>query len=670
MKRFIPILLIVLLSLTGCGNYNPLSVLQFAPAESEASDRGDETSGNPVTNTGNNQAPPPLYTIESLVSVAGETTGLAGNRDFLFWIDDVFGKGIWRSDRNGANPQLLVPRLRQPEGLTVSGNALYWVERWNGKTLRRMLLDGSQPTTLRRVEDSYILPAMLIADEETIYWGVDTGDGATRYRIERISIADAAVTTLYRTPVPIEAFQADTAFIYWMEGISSDFKLYRMAKSGSDPELLAEGLSEPITRLILSPDGILFGSWSKIVRIPNGSRSEQVLVSGPTQFTPGSLNLYQGKLYWLDYSSPLGTEIRIASAPVTGGDFSIVAEHLRNAGQLVVLETGLYWGEDAPTSTADYNRYRHWRRLDWNSQTPETLASGLFVNGVYVADGRFYFSEYDYFSKFAQITSLPVAGGEVQLVLGGVNTDRAILAAEGSDLFFGDGGAVKKVAAGGGPAKTFGIDGRWEIEHLYVSEGSVYLSSNGILPNGLYKVAAEGEVPIVLTENGMLDEYGEILAVHDGYVYYKFRPSADYPIFRKLYRVPVVGGSPERILALGENHELLGFEVPTTVYYANQGRDLLKYDIVTTQNQRLGFAGDRFLGFDDSYVFVDSSSSGTSVSRITKDGSNFPEFVLGVGSPYYLSGWLLYGGEIYFSASQLSNTGVVSEIARLQPTGN
>lgn len=668
MKRFIPIFLLVSLGLSGCGNYNPLSVIQFVSTASQGS-KNEENSNN---NRNDVVLPPspPLYTKESLVTVQGETTGLAANRDFLFRVDDVFGKGIWRIDRDGANPQLLVPRLRQPEGLTVSGNALYWVERWNGKTLRRMPLDGSQPTTLRRVEDSYILPAMISANEEAVYWSVDTGDGATRYRIERISISDAAVTTLYHTPVPIEAFQADTAFIYWMEGISSDFKLYRMAKNGGNPELLAEGLSEPITDLILSPDGILFGSWSKILKIPNGSRSEEVLVSGPTQFVPGSLNLYKGQLYWLDHSGPFGTEVKILSAPVTGGAFSVIAEHLRYAGQLVALETGLYWGEEAPTSTASYNRYRDWRHLAWGSQTPETVASGLFVNEVYVADGRFYFSEYDYFSNFAQMTSLPVAGGRVETVLGGVNTDTAVLLAEGNDLFFSDGSAIKKVAAEGGPAETVGIDGRWSITHFYVSEGWIFISSNGqIITNGLYKIPVGGGIPVVLTENDMFDDYGEIFSVQNGYVYYKFRVDRDYPKFRHLRRVSTGGGPTEVVLSSEEIDEVLGFEGPSTVYLSRQG-ELLKYDMDTALTQKIGFAGARFLGFNQDFVFITFSSGDSSVWRLSKDGSGSAGFVVGSVSPFYLSGWFLYGEEIFISESQRSDTGLVSEIARLRSTGS
>lgn len=664
MKRFISIL-VVSLGLTGCGNYNPLAVLQFAPSESDSSN--DETSGNSGAGAGigNNQVPPPLYTIESLVSVKGETTGLAANDNFLFWSNE---KGLWRSDLNGTDPQILVSNLTQPEGFIVNENALYWVEQRTPlkQVLQRMPLEGFHPITLRQAESAGEMRGTLVGDKEAIYWVVPVeveGSGFFSFAIERVAL-DGTVTTLYITSERIWALGGDQTFIYWFEAVpNSGAKLSRILKSGGTPEVLAENTPLPATNMIVSSEGIFSGTSGMIFRIPIGGGPVEILENG-RMFEPRNLVLYQEKLYWFDYSPIDYTEIRILSVPVTGEDFSVVAEHLRFPGQLVAIETGLYWGEDDPAATG-FNRYRNWQHLAWDSQTPHTLASDLFVTAVDVANDRFYFSEYNAYSGFAQLTSLPVVGGDIEPVFVGSNGSGAFLTPDDGRLFFIDGSTIKRVPIEGGRAKTIGHNGQMLWNRLFVSEGWVYVSTYNSLPFHIFKVPAEGGELISLNEQ--FDAYGELLAVQNGYVYFRFRRGSD-PFNRGLYRIPAVGGPPERILVLGENHEILGFEAPTTVYYSNELRQMFKYDLVTEQNQMLGHVGFGFLGFNASYVYVRWSTT-SSVSRIPKNGSGTSELVWGVGNPFSMTGWVLSGEEIYFSTSQLTHTGVVSEIGRLRPFG-
>lgn len=655
-----------------------LMALLFAACSGGGNTGGDgegSGGGTPAPNEGNqntNRNNNPFLEPESLVLVDAGVEELTTNGSALFWSDDPTGKGIWRSDQNGNDPKILVPRLKRPEGLIVHGNALYWIDtNYNGvpggRLLKRMPLDGSLPETISITHGSHSLPGVLVSDQEAIYWTIHTGDYTAPFAIERVSIQDFSATLLHSSTRKILALAADQTFIYWMEDVPTFVaNLYRVAKAGGTPELLAESVSSPITNLVITPEGVLFGTWSKIVRIPNGGNAEEVLVGGRVQFTPRDLRLYQDRLYWINYGGGSYGHDQIVSAPVNGGDFTVVADELRSAGMLIALETGLYWNEDDPFHTNALELYRTWQHLPWGSHTPMTLASGPWVNAVDVSGGRFYFAEYNNW-QFSQLTSLPVAGGEIQLHLGGINNEVfTVLAADDRNLFFADHGALKKVPVDGGLAEPLVLDPRLSIRNIFVSDGSVFFFSESGTEDGLYRVSADGGPPITLDQTPA--NYGKILAVHDGDVYVGYGASGLK--LQELRRVSIDGGPSERLLFAGENNEILGFETPATVYVSrwvwNDQFDLIKQNISTGETQIIRRGRIHFLGFDASALYLADSWVDTTVLRIPKDGSP-SEFVVTVPYPLHLSHWIHDAGKIYLAVTALTPDGYLSEILRMRP---
>ena len=129
--------------------------------------------------------------------------------------------------------------------------------------------------------------------------------------------------------------------------------LYRRAKAGGEPELLA-ALELPVTNFIIDGASIYWVQFPSLYAMPLDGSSVPARIAGdvmtPLAFLPHGSQLYY---FSTDPSSvipsePCSGDSRLVAVPSTGGTPEILAHNRSTRGPMAADDTGIYWAADAP----------------------------------------------------------------------------------------------------------------------------------------------------------------------------------------------------------------------------------------------------------------------------------------------------------------------------------
>ena len=621
------------------------------------------------TNNESTPAPQPSqqsYQIESLIGGNGRVSGLATNGTDTFFSLNYENEGVWAFRAEGGDPQNLVGRLQKPGGLLVANDHLYWVDNDYGRKKQHLYqssLDGTQTQRLSEGVYSYYEPATLVADDSAVFWPVYAGSSPPII-LQKVWLDGSGTETVYTSTGRIKILAGDQDYIYWLEevstGIPDDTSLYRVPKSGGTPQLLSQSLIMP-TDLVISGGNVYIGVYGKILKVPV-SGGEKVTILSDVYIVPKDIAVLDNEVFWRNQAvqyNPFaigdvdvailldGKGATIIKVPVNGGPITIVAADLKNPMNLLVNGTGIFWTE-AISGQTDYNPYRTLMHLPAGGANPGTLTSQIFSQEFTVYGGHLYLAEYIGFSNYSQISRIPIEGGAVETLIGGLNQDLIALAATASQLFIGDGGSLKSVLADGGALYTLAHNGLLDIRQIMVQDGWVFCRSNSF-SNGIFKVSAEGGSFVPISANG-IGYHGPILSIEEGYVYFLYDPN-DPMHFKELRRAPVEGGESELVLSVDEGSEILTADISTTAYVKewiwNDQYRLLKLDIQTSERTELYSGAFNYLAHNEFDLIIDDWNG--SISHVPKNGEAVAKF-LSINSPFYHNNnWLQVGSDFVFS---------------------
>jgi len=621
---------------------------------------------------------PQIFKTSPVLSGKGQIKQLAVSGSTVFWADEDYGKGIWKYAKGSESVELLTPRLYQLTNIAVKGNYFYWTNintQIKKIHLYRTTLDGSETTFLREVNGYSAVIGFI--DETSLYLRAN-GLSPQAGSIEKISLDGSSSQTLYSSSQDLRGVTVDDSFIYWLEEVpgsaSTKANLYRIKKTGGLPETVCENIPRPLSAfaypdnfIAYSDNSIFVATYGKLLKVPATGGSFTVIAEGQN-IQPNGIAANQGVVYWLNYDTQqYGGKYSILAAPVAGGAVSVVAADLQEPANFKATATGLHWTEADPAYTSGYDKYRLLKKIPWATGAVEVLASGLYLSAFDIAGSYSYFTKFDWYSNYGEISRTPVAGGASETLIGGVNATTLTLTATPTHLLIGDGPSLKKVPIGGGVTETLMINGRFKIGDIKEQDGTVFFTSYYIR-NGIYKVSLAGGPYVALAEE--IGDHDEIVSIQDGYVYYRLsQDTANMETINELRRVPVNGGPSESVYKLPQGSFFDAFEGIGTVYFRewiwNDQYKQFKYDIVTGKSIELWSGNPSFIGYNGTYLFRQDSVG--NIYAIPKNGGA-SKSVTRIPYPLYRSSSLVKSGEnFYYSITYLDETqGYFTEIDFLE----
>lgn len=608
----------------------------------------------------------PKFKATRILSGKGQITQLAVSGSNIFWADGYAGKGIWKCVRESGVIQLLVPKLTNPLNIVARSGYFYWID--NDK-LYRTSNDGSA-TTLMSTNGANSL-TKIVADDDAVYWQTFESS-STSSSIERVPLNGSTPVKLYTTSNTLKALTTDGIYIYWLETVPSYYndqlKLSRISKTGGTAETIYQGISSFADSLHSIPifyldNYIYIGTSEYIMKIPSTGGNASVLTA--TGIEAYGIAVAQGMVYWINYNRGVDT-YSILTIPSNGGTVVTVAANVKSPSNLLASSSGLYWSESDPAFSSGYDMYRLLKRLSWGTGAVEVVTSGIYLSSFDISDGNIYCAESDYYySKYAEISRIPLAGGAREPLVGGINNNTLAITPTPNYLLIGDVASLKKVPIDGGITETLFTNGRFEIDNIFEQNGTIFFTSHGVWGgSGLYKISIDGGAYIPLTEEA--GNYSKIVSVKDGYVYYflgKWNGGAKPS--QELRRVPIAGGVSESVFKAPDGTELLEVDGIEIAYLSewiwNDQYKLLKYDISAGKSTQLYSGSYIFKGYNSTSVFVQDYYG--YIYNIPKNGG-VSSSVLNIPYPLNIDPfWVKSGENFYFSISYLDDTqGYFSEI--------
>ncbi|WP_437593093.1 hypothetical protein [Sorangium sp. So ce1000] len=245
-------------------------------------------------------------------------------RQVAFWTNAEDGT-LMVAPLAGGEPRVLLADLEQPEGLTLSGDALAWTELWGGGVFRAQLSGSGAEVALGAPEDlsppgtAFTSPYGVASAGDTVCWTyqgtLGRTDGAVACRVGGASVTVAAEQLTPREIALDVDEQGNAAAVYWasFEG-GSVFRADLGGEQVGEPEVIASDQGQ-LNGLAVDEEHVY---WTRrdagtVVRMPKGGGDQEVLASG--QARPGDVAVDGAAVYWINEGSPDGSD----GAPVKDG---------------------------------------------------------------------------------------------------------------------------------------------------------------------------------------------------------------------------------------------------------------------------------------------------------------------------------------------------------------
>jgi hypothetical protein len=265
----------------------------------------------------------------------------------------------------GGSPSELVHTTG--EDVAVDSDSV-WLARGTsgtGQIIRVSKSDGAQQV----VVDRQLSPAFLAVDATHVFW--------TNRSTYQVSPPDGSVVSAKKDGTEIAVLVSgveeprnvvvDADYVYFTAGIENA-TVSRVARDGTGMVALATGRRWP-RDLIVTPEALYwFEDWggsssnsdtSPIVKLDRSASEPVVLYQDATR--PHALALDGGYLYWTGQNmgdcntNPAYVDGVVRRMPVGGGQPETLAQKLRDANDLVVTASAIYWAQSLAACGAIYS---------------------------------------------------------------------------------------------------------------------------------------------------------------------------------------------------------------------------------------------------------------------------------------------------------------------------
>jgi hypothetical protein len=354
---------------------------------------------------------------------------------------------------DGEATRILATLPARARSIVGVGEDVYWVDE---SALRSVPLAGGEVTTLLQSLES---PVDLAAMNDTLIWteSVCCAHGR-KGRVRRLDIGGEVVTLAEGLDDP-GAIAAGDGLLYWVEGgpigeIEGFGRIAAVPVQGGSISDLAAGCSTTLP--IVATDGTA-------VYYVDRFRVEKVPLEGGTPVSVGAADFYimgmatdGERVYWSE--DPVAT---VRSVPVSGGDATTLGMGSGPAGSIAVFGNSVY--------SAD--AFVRILRVPTTGGATEVFASDIaFLSDMTVDSSGVYFSEQD----SGMIRHVPLQGGPVPTVGGGMPLSWNILAVDPGNVYWVEQVNLSRVSKAGGSQTIVatGLDSDVSVANGVVSDGT------------------------------------------------------------------------------------------------------------------------------------------------------------------------------------------------------
>lgn len=309
----------------------------------------DETTGGvEVGSTGEELVDEGCPECTVIADALNNGRGIALSEDYVFWCDQNAGS-VWRANKDGSEPMLLVQGADDPFELAVNDIFVYWTSFAIDGGVWRVPVIGGMPELV--ASDTY--PRTIAIDGGYVYWGT-FGTGVDD--VSRIQIALGAQPELVSTfNGGVADIAADATGLYLTAHVTPSGgglmdppqgTVYHLLPTpGSFPTVLETDIAEPwgiaiAGDVVVWADGL--GEAGTYPRSILSRAKADVLPGMPTtlanvQTAPWAVAADETHVYWTDHDS-------VKSVPLSGDEAPTVLAIGQNVARYIAVDdANVYW---------------------------------------------------------------------------------------------------------------------------------------------------------------------------------------------------------------------------------------------------------------------------------------------------------------------------------------
>jgi len=211
----------------------------------------DINTGHPVHTGKLRSAPVTGGAVSDLWNgTIGSPLALDGN--YIYWVDDG-ADDLMRADLNGQNPTVVIGGQTQVNSLAAAGGYLFWTT--NNSVLA---VEVANPAALITLASGRTIPKSVAADDTDVYWAEGHWDQADNAVYRAPHDGSGPITNVTTAgSASVYAIAIDDTDLYAADNYGNT--IWRVAKSGGAPEVLASGQPYPFD-IALDADAVYWTS--------------------------------------------------------------------------------------------------------------------------------------------------------------------------------------------------------------------------------------------------------------------------------------------------------------------------------------------------------------------------------------------------------------------------
>lgn len=266
-------------------------------------------------NPGTNQFLNSELLLSNVADYYASDLDLDATNNKLFWISGTGMDKIASSDTSGNNVQLSVlSGLNYSTGLAVGNHTLYywdWASDYSTASIKKATETGTGITTLHTPPIVYDTKDVEFYNNKVYFQYSDD----TSYRIASVDTNGNNFTVLYSTANFFGGFDVANDTLYWTEGTSTAYTLFKKPITGSTVTTIATGASI-YTDLVVDP------ASSKIYYVTQNMNSNdsysllRAITTGGSNI--GTLATFTGAVGTLGFINPVNTPLAISLVDFNG----------------------------------------------------------------------------------------------------------------------------------------------------------------------------------------------------------------------------------------------------------------------------------------------------------------------------------------------------------------
>lgn len=391
----------------------------------------------------------------------------------LFWSEG--GEDPIRAiSLGGGSPVVLAHRIGPPEGVTVWGQDVFWLEEQSGtsvsgctgagviRLLKKTSISDYKTSLLATGDDCANATTDLVVDGTHVYW-VTSSVTPNTYALRRTPVSGGLSTIVTTTGAPIVAVTEHSGHLYWMENFFPDpaGAIRRVPISGGSPVTLVSGITSRTRSFAVNSAALFyaeanFPSSDNLIEVPLDGGSPIQL--GTVANTPKKLVADGTNLYWID-------DVSVSALSLSGGSPTVLADAANTPLDLIARASDVLWSETTGPAHGETGAVKGVPKsggpvfvLAQGGDAPRRLA--VDASWVYWTEG----GPFGLIEAFGRVARVPANGGAVETVVAGVNSDVPPITVSDTYVFVADGFRIKRIPVLGGPIET-------------VAEGDFYITS-------------------------------------------------------------------------------------------------------------------------------------------------------------------------------------------------